>query len=212
MSSEQPPEDVSLTAEADDSTINELSTDNSSALQTTDNLETETQMQDTSASSEASASTQANSSESNKPEISVKTNEVDTSMVSNDNTLNVTSHSNTSSVASPDKNNAVAMSPNKPDECMLVDQKPKKVDILLKAAGDAPIMKKKKWAVDGDKPVSYLTEFVRRFIKCEPSESLFIYVNQTFVPSPDQILSNLFECFGTDGKLVLHYCKTQAWG
>ena len=88
----------------------------------------------------------------------------------------------------------------------------KKIDVLLKAAGDAPIMKKKKWAVDANKPVAYLTEFIRKYIKCEPSESLFIYVNQTFVPSPDQVISNLFDCFGTDGKLVLHYCKSQAWG
>uniref|UniRef100_A0A7M5X7K5 Ubiquitin-like protein ATG12 n=1 Tax=Clytia hemisphaerica TaxID=252671 RepID=A0A7M5X7K5_9CNID len=88
----------------------------------------------------------------------------------------------------------------------------KKIDVLLKAAGDAPIMKKKKWAVDANKPVAYLTEFIRKYIKCEPSESLFIYVNQTFVPAPDQLISNLFDCFGTDGKLVLHYCKSQAWG
>ena len=88
----------------------------------------------------------------------------------------------------------------------------KKIDVLLKAAGDAPIMKKKKWAVDANKPVAYLSEFIRKYIKCEPSESLFLYVNQTFVPAPDQVISNLFECFGTDGKLVLHYCKSQAWG
>ena len=93
-----------------------------------------------------------------------------------------------------------------------VVEKKTKIDVLLKAAGDAPIMKKKKWAVDGNKPMAYLTEFIRKYIKCEPSESLFLYVNQTFAPSPDQILSNLFECFGTDGKLVLHYCKSQAWG
>ena len=87
-----------------------------------------------------------------------------------------------------------------------------KIDVLLKAAGDAPIMKKKKWAVDGNKPVAYLTQFIKKYIKCEPHESLFLYVNQTFCPSQDQVLSNLFECFGSDGKLILHYCKTQAWG
>jgi len=92
------------------------------------------------------------------------------------------------------------------------DKSKAKVDVLLKATGDAPIMKKKKWAVDKNKPVSYLCDFIKKFIKCEPSESLFIYVNQTFVPAPDQLISNLYDCFGTDGKLVLHYCKTQAWG
>jgi hypothetical protein len=40
----------------------------------------------------------------------------------------------------------------------------------------------------------------------------FVYVNQAFAPSPDQNVGNLCECFGSDGKLVLYYSKTQAWG
>ncbi|XP_050346146.1 autophagy protein 12-like [Nymphalis io] len=87
-----------------------------------------------------------------------------------------------------------------------------KVDILLKATGNAPIMKKKKWAVDAEKPIGWIMEFVKKYLKLEPEEKLFLYVNQTFAPSPDQIIRNLYECFGTDGKLVLHYCKSQAWG
>ena len=107
--------------------------------------------------------------------------------------------------------NEVAKTEQSPKSPDAAPQKTK-IDVLLKAAGDAPIMKEKKWAVDANKPVAYLSEFIRKYIKCEPSESLFLYVNQTFVPSPDQVISNLFECFGTDGKLVLHYCKSQAWG
>ncbi|XP_075973161.1 autophagy-related 12 [Anticarsia gemmatalis] len=87
-----------------------------------------------------------------------------------------------------------------------------KIDILLKATGNAPIMKKKKWAVDAEKPIGWIMEFVKKYLKLEPEEKLFLYVNQTFAPSPDQIVKNLYECFGTDGKLVLHYCKSQAWG
>jgi len=88
----------------------------------------------------------------------------------------------------------------------------KKVEVLLKAAGDAPIMVKKKWVVDGSKQVAYIIEFIRKYIKCEPQDSLFVYVGQCFAPTPDQTLQNLYDCFGADGKLVLHYCKTQAWG
>lgn len=40
----------------------------------------------------------------------------------------------------------------------------------------------------------------------------FLYVNQAFAPSPDQTMKNLYDCYNTDGRLVLHYCKTQAWG
>ncbi|KAK3728615.1 hypothetical protein QZH41_011699 [Actinostola sp. cb2023] len=87
-----------------------------------------------------------------------------------------------------------------------------KVEVLLKAAGDAPIMKKKKWTVEGTKTIAYLIEFIKKYIRCEPEDSLFLYVGQAFAPSPDQVVSNLCECFGADGKLVLHYCKSQAWG
>ncbi|GAV03121.1 hypothetical protein RvY_13597 [Ramazzottius varieornatus] len=87
-----------------------------------------------------------------------------------------------------------------------------KIDVLLKAVGDAPIMKKKKWAVEPNKKVAWIADFVRKYIKCEPHESLFLYVNQYFSPSPDQEIGSIYECFGSDGKLVLHYCKQQAWG
>ncbi|XP_057670975.1 autophagy protein 12-like [Diorhabda carinulata] len=87
-----------------------------------------------------------------------------------------------------------------------------KVDILLKPTGNAPIMKKKKWTVDSDKKIGWIIEFIRKYLKLEPNEKLFLYVNQTFAPSPDQVVKNLFDCYSTDGKLVLHYCKTQAWG
>ncbi|XP_077288475.1 autophagy-related 12 isoform X1 [Arctopsyche grandis] len=87
-----------------------------------------------------------------------------------------------------------------------------KIDILLKATGNAPIMKKKKWAVDAEKPIGWIMEFVKKYLKLDANEKLFLYVNQTFAPSPDQIVRNLYECFGTDGKLILHYCKSQAWG
>lgn len=46
------------------------------------------------------------------------------------------------------------------------------VDILLKATGNAPIMKKKKWAVDAEKPIGWIIEFVKKYLKLEPEEKL----------------------------------------
>ncbi|POI30598.1 hypothetical protein CIB84_005652 [Bambusicola thoracicus] len=65
------------------------------------------------------------------------------------------------------------------------------VDVLLKAVGDTPIMKTKKWAVERTRTIQGLCDFIKKFLKLMASEQL---------------------CFGSDGKLVLHYCKTQAWG
>lgn len=89
---------------------------------------------------------------------------------------------------------------------------PAKIEVLLKAVGDAPIMKQRNWSLDGGKTVLFLMQFVRNYLRISKEDSLFIYVNQCFAPSPDQTIENLFKCFASDGKLVLHYSKTQAWG
>ena len=145
------------------------------------------------------------------------------------------------------------------------------VEILFKATGDAPILKKKKWIVPTSRSIGAIIEFLRKYIKCQPQDSLasifqwnhtnvsvvcvtcsshyieywlfvawfqFLYVNQSFAPSPDvevgtlydvsvhrkslchwiciEVCQNVFylsfQCFGSDRKLVLHYCKSQAWG
>ncbi|XP_039766683.1 ubiquitin-like protein ATG12 [Ornithorhynchus anatinus] len=98
------------------------------------------------------------------------------------------------------------------DDIALLNLKQYQFDILLKAVGDTPIMKTKKWAVERTRTIQGLIDFIKKFLKLVASEQLFIYVNQSFVPSPDQEVGTLYECFGSDGKLVLHYCKSQAWG
>ena len=92
------------------------------------------------------------------------------------------------------------------------EEKPKKVDVLLRPTGDAPILKKKKWQVDTTRTVEWVIGFLRKVLKLEPSDSLFLYINQAFAPSPDRQIGLLYDNFSSDGKLVLHYAKSQAWG
>lgn len=100
---------------------------------------------------------------------------------------------------------------------------PFSVDLLLKAVGDTPIMKQKKWAVERGRTVQSLSQFISRFLKLDTGEQLvrmklagftkkqkipsdhvtsvyfyfftpqFIYVNQSFAPSPDQDVGVLFD-------------------
>jgi ubiquitin-like protein ATG12 len=42
----------------------------------------------------------------------------------------------------------------------------------LKATGNAPIMKKKKWAVDPEKKIGWIMEFMKKYLKLEHSERL----------------------------------------
>jgi len=46
------------------------------------------------------------------------------------------------------------------------------VDVLLKPTGDAPIMKKRKWTVERTKKISSVIDFVRKYLKFEPQDSL----------------------------------------
>lgn len=88
----------------------------------------------------------------------------------------------------------------------------KKIDILLKATGSTPIMKKQKWATNPDDQIGKVSDFIRTYLRLDSSERLFLYVNQTFAPALDQTIKNLYDCYGADGKLIIHYCKSPAWG
>lgn len=87
-----------------------------------------------------------------------------------------------------------------------------KVEVRLQAVGDAPIMKQKNYKVDGEKQISWILSFIRKFLKLKTTDALFLYVNQAFAPSPDQTVANLSQCFGQDNKLVLYYSRSQAYG
>lgn len=84
--------------------------------------------------------------------------------------------------------------------------------MLLKPTGDAPILKIQKFSVRSELPVADLVINIKKLAKLQPSESLFLYVNQAFAPALDEKLATLFEVYATNGKLVLHYATTEAWG
>ncbi|NXP48801.1 ATG12 protein, partial [Heliornis fulica] len=46
------------------------------------------------------------------------------------------------------------------------------IDILLKAVGDTPIMKTKKWAVERTRTIQGLVDFIKKFLKLMASEQL----------------------------------------
>ncbi|NXW19663.1 ATG12 protein, partial [Circaetus pectoralis] len=48
----------------------------------------------------------------------------------------------------------------------------KKIDILLRAVADTPIMKTKKWAVERTRTIQSLADFIKKFLKLMASEQL----------------------------------------
>ena len=92
------------------------------------------------------------------------------------------------------------------------DQLCPKIEVHLLAVGDAPIMKQKKYQVDGNKTVGWIAAFIRKYLNLNKNDALYLYVSQAFSPSLDQTVKNIYQCFGYDKRLVFHYSKGQAWG
>ncbi|KAL3768760.1 hypothetical protein ACHAWU_006861 [Discostella pseudostelligera] len=104
--------------------------------------------------------------------------------------------------------------------------KSEKIKVHLVAVGSAPILKKSKFLMNADDRFAVAIAFLRKVLKLSSSSttssvsnttgmkasSLFLYVNAAFVPSPDERIGDLFDCFGSRGELVIHYSLQEAWG
>ncbi|KAH7405028.1 hypothetical protein KP509_15G054000 [Ceratopteris richardii] len=86
---------------------------------------------------------------------------------------------------------------------------PQKVVILLRATGDVPILKQNKFKIDATEKFVKVIDFLRRQLH---RDTIFVYINSAFSPSPDETVADLFENFGIDGKLVVNYASNMAWG
>jgi ubiquitin-like protein ATG12 len=94
-----------------------------------------------------------------------------------------------------------------------VSKKADKVKIHFVPVGSAPLMKKSKFGIASDQRFSSVVAFLRKILKLGGTgDSLFLYVNSAFVPSPDELVGDLNECFSVRGELVLHYSLQEAWG
>ncbi|TDH69169.1 hypothetical protein CCR75_005875 [Bremia lactucae] len=89
---------------------------------------------------------------------------------------------------------------------------PEKVTLQFVAVGNAPLMKRTKFTVSGHDQLRVVYQFLRKQLRLRDSDSLFVYCNSSFAPSPAQRLSSLFESFQAGDVLVLNYSLTQAWG
>jgi len=110
-----------------------------------------------------------------------------------------------------------------------------KVIVNFKHTGDAPILRTTKFKVPADAPFQTVTALLRKALGLQAQDPLvcarpqhrvptaalcshapkrrqFLYCNSAFAPPPDELVSDVAECFHVEGVLVLNYCLTPAWG
>ena len=87
-----------------------------------------------------------------------------------------------------------------------------KIKVHFVSVGAAPILKRTKFQISSDQRFVSVHIFLRKVLKLEPGESLFLYLHAAFCPGPDESLGDLFETFSKRGELIIHYSLQQAWG
>lgn len=65
------------------------------------------------------------------------------------------------------------------------------VTVRFKAIGSAPILKQPVCRINATQRFEAVVAYLRRVVKCGPQDSVFLYVNNTFAPSLDEIVGNL---------------------
>ncbi|GAA5866657.1 hypothetical protein JCM8547_002713 [Rhodosporidiobolus lusitaniae] len=87
-----------------------------------------------------------------------------------------------------------------------------KIVVRFKATGNAPILKQNFYKINASNKFERVIAFLRTQLGWKQSDALFLYINSSFSPAPDVTLGNLYNCFGTEGHLIVNYSSTQAWG
>ncbi|XP_077106759.1 ubiquitin-like protein ATG12 isoform X1 [Ranitomeya variabilis] len=80
----------------------------------------------------------------------------------------------------------------------------RKIDVLLKAVGDTPIMKNKKWTIERTRTVQGLMDFIKKYLKLEASEQMVL-----FTLNNDHIkLYSTAQKFDVEQMLQLYLCQS----
>ncbi|GAA5848750.1 hypothetical protein JCM3766R1_006589 [Sporobolomyces carnicolor] len=99
-----------------------------------------------------------------------------------------------------------------PSETTHAQKDPAKIIVRFKATGNAPIMKQNLFKISASHKFQAVHQFLRTQLNLKPADPLFLYINASFAPAPDEVVSSLFSSYGTEGQLIVNYSSTQAWG
>lgn len=87
-----------------------------------------------------------------------------------------------------------------------------KVTVLFKAVSNAPALRKNRLTISRSETAASLVTYLRKTLKFGSEASIYIFLSSSFSPSLDRDIGTLFDCFSTEGKLIVQYCTTVAWG
>ncbi|KAL1864512.1 hypothetical protein VTK73DRAFT_5815 [Phialemonium thermophilum] len=88
-----------------------------------------------------------------------------------------------------------------------------KVVVRFKPVGAAPALKRDVAKVSSSQKFETVVTHLRRSLRVQDTDSVFLYVNNTFAPALDEIVGNLWRCFkDAKDQLNVSYSLTPAFG
>ncbi|CAD6502353.1 BgTH12-04946 [Blumeria graminis f. sp. triticale] len=88
-----------------------------------------------------------------------------------------------------------------------------KVTVHFNAIGSAPLLRQNLCKISSTQRFEAIVAYLRRTLKVAPSESVFLYVNNSFAPALDEVVGNLHRCFkDSKDQLAVTYSMTPAFG
>ena len=91
---------------------------------------------------------------------------------------------------------------------------PAKVKIRMVPGVGAVELKQKTFLVAKGHPFAFVMASLRKQLAgvLKPSDSLFLFLNNTFAPNPEQTVGDLWALFRCGDMLQVTYCPTLAYG
>ncbi|KAM7188612.1 Ubiquitin-like autophagy protein Apg12 domain containing protein [Naviculisporaceae sp. PSN 640] len=88
-----------------------------------------------------------------------------------------------------------------------------KVVVRFKPVGAAPALRREVVKVLSTNKFEAIVAYLRKALKVQDTESVFLYINNTFAPALDEVVGNLWRCFkDSENKLIISYSTTPAFG
>ncbi|KAI1205556.1 ubiquitin-like autophagy protein Apg12 [Annulohypoxylon truncatum] len=85
--------------------------------------------------------------------------------------------------------------------------------IRFKAVGSAPQLKREVRRIGATQKFEAVVSHLRKALRLNPTDGLFLYVNSAFAPALDEIVGNLHRCFkDSNDQLIVVYSITPAFG
>ncbi|RKU44884.1 Ubiquitin-like protein [Coniochaeta pulveracea] len=90
-----------------------------------------------------------------------------------------------------------------------------KIIIRFKPIGSAAALgpKKERARVTASQKFEFVVSYLRKSLKVAETDSVFLYINNTFAPALDEVVGNLWRCFkDAKDELNVSYSMTPAFG